>query len=63
MVYHRTNGRTEMNGVDAASAVGNHPLEWSYEPWSAAVLAKAEARVRFVEEQNRVPVVGALKPE
>jgi hypothetical protein len=60
-VYHRSYGAFEMNGVDAASAVSNNPLEWSFEKWSPEVLAKAEARVRFIEEQNRVPPVGALE--
>jgi hypothetical protein len=62
-VYHISSGATVMNGVDASSAVGSHPLEWSYEVWTPEVLAKAEARARFIEEQNRVPVVGALRSE
>ncbi|WBL82302.1 hypothetical protein I3J27_18390 [Bradyrhizobium xenonodulans] len=62
-VYHRATGATVMNGVDAASAVSNHPLEWSYEPWTDEVLARAEANMRREAELNAVPIVGALKPE
>ncbi|WP_271569657.1 hypothetical protein [Bradyrhizobium sp. CCBAU 11386] len=60
-VYHRATGATVMNGVDAAAAVSNHPLEWSYEPWTAETLEKAEAAVRREAELSAVPVVGALK--
>ena len=61
-VYHISTGATVMHSVDACSAVSNHPREWSFEPWTEAVVAKVEARIKR-EELNRVPPVGALKPE
>ena len=62
-VYHISTGRTVMNGVDAASAVSNHPLEWSYEPWTEEVLARVQANIKREAELNNTPVVGALKTE
>ena len=52
-----------MHGVDASSAVSNHPREWSYEPWSPAVVERVDAKIRHVEELNRVPGIGAIKPQ
>ncbi|MCP3370774.1 hypothetical protein [Bradyrhizobium cajani] len=62
-VYHVSTGSTVMNGVDAAAAVSNHPLEWSYEPWTDEVLAKVRANIAREAEINHVPVVGALLEE
>jgi hypothetical protein len=62
-VYNRTTGALTMHGVDAASAVSNHPREWSYVPWTDEVVAKVEANIKRNEELNRVPVVGALEQE
>ncbi|OSJ22153.1 hypothetical protein BSZ19_47065 [Bradyrhizobium japonicum] len=62
-VYHRATGATVMNGVDAASAVSQHPLEWSYEPWTEEVLEQAKALVARNEALNSSPPVGALDTE
>lgn len=62
-VYHRATGATEMNGVDAASAVSNHPLEWSFHEWTPEVLEQAQALVARNEALNSTPIVGALKSE
>ena len=60
VVYNRYTGALTMHGVDAAAAVSNHPREWSYVPWTEAVVEKVEANIKCLEELNRVPVIGAL---
>jgi hypothetical protein len=62
-VYHVSNGALTMHGVDAAAAVSNHPREWSYVPWTEAVVAKVEANIKRLEELNNVPPFGALEQE
>lgn len=61
VVYNINTGATTMNAVDANAAVSNHPLEWSHEPWTSAVLEQAEATVKRETELNSTPIVGALK--
>jgi hypothetical protein len=60
-VFHIVTGREVMNGVDAASAVSNHPLEWSYRPWTPEILEEAKEMVRRRDELNNPRPVGALK--
>ncbi|MET4240719.1 hypothetical protein [Bradyrhizobium sp. RT10b] len=61
VVYHVSTGRTVMNGIDAATAVGSHPLEWSFEEWTPEVLERAKALVARNEALNSSPPVGALR--
>lgn len=62
-VYHISTGATVMHAVDANSAVSNSPREWSLVPWTPEVVERVEARIKRQEDQNRVPVVGALREQ
>jgi hypothetical protein len=61
-VYHIATGAQVMNGVDASSAVGNSPREWSFEPWTQEVVDRVEARLKRIEDEKAAPF-GALKRE
>ena len=52
VAFHIVTGRQDFPyAVDAQSAVGRHPLEWSYEPWTAE--ASTNARKQMSDNYDR----------
>jgi hypothetical protein len=62
-VYHISTGAQTMNSVDASEAVGNHPREWSFVPWTQEVVDRVEANLQRIADNADPPPFGALKRE
>lgn len=66
-VYHIESGANRLPAVDAASAVSQHPGEWSNDPWEPAEAAKArkarhDEQVAIAKQQGVEPPLPPAEP-